>query len=89
MADYLIHQTRDGNPVGVFTENDHYYFPSSVSHELYGISVVESKGTETTWNDWIDQLAGKSPGPHDQWDVYVHPIAPLYQVLIDARSDLQ
>lgn len=89
MSLYLIHQNRDGDPLGVFSENTHYYFPSTQSHEDYGVSVVNSRGSDTPWLDWVEQLASKSPSPKARWDTYDHPPASLYQVLIDCRDTLE
>lgn len=88
MSQYLLHQKRDGTPMGVFSETDHYYDPEFASgHENYGTSVVGSKGPATDWDDWADQLASKTPSPTDNWDIYNHPSAPLEQVLSDASDD--
>ena len=86
MPNYLIHFTRDGEPVGVWTENDHYYFPSKQQHEEYGKSVIEARGTSVPWEDFADQLAFKTPAPTAMWDTVDHPSAPLYQILVDVRD---
>lgn len=88
MANYLLHQRRDGTPMGVFTEKAHYYHPDSKTHQGYGVAVVAARGSEVEWEDWIDQLAEKTPGPSDMWDVFPAPARPLADVLDEARSNL-
>lgn len=89
MPNYLLHQLRDGSPIGVFDEDgEHYYLANQAPlHEDYGVSVVEAKGADPDWEDWIDQLASKSPSPRAMWDVYPHEQAPLEDVLLDAVRD--
>lgn len=88
MANFLLHQKRDGTPMGVFTERGHYYHPDSKEHQSYGLAVVGSRGSEVSWEDWIDQLANKTPGPNDMWEVFPSGPAALVDVLEDARNDL-
>lgn len=88
MTNYLIHQKRDGTPMGVFTETAHYYHPDSKNHQPYGVSVVAARGSEVEWDDWIDQVADKMPGPTDTWEVFPDDDRPLADVLDEARSDL-
>lgn len=88
MTDYLLHQKRDGSPIGVFTQTNHFYLAGELDkHEAYGAEVVGSKGPDTSWAEWIEQLASKSPSPTAMWDVYQHAPAPLETVLMDARKD--
>ena len=71
MALYLIHQGRNGVPVGVWRSPDEYYYPADQkAKETYGINVMKSMGSDVSWDDWIEQLASKFPGPQDQWDTY-------------------
>lgn len=88
MANYLIHQRRDGTPMGVFTEKSHYYHPDSKKHQTYGLQVVGARGSEVEWEDWIDQLADKTPGPNDMWDIYPAESRPLVDILSEARDNL-
>ena len=89
MSNYLLHQRRDGMPVGIFTEQDYYYLPTEKAAQNYGVSVVESRGPDTHWEDWIEQLASKTPSPKAQWDLYDAPIgADLKATLMDARRSM-
>lgn len=87
MAEYLLHQGRDGTPLGVFFDGEHYYLPETQSHEAYGVSVVEARGPETSWEDYAEQLASKSPSPQGMWDLYDSDEADLEDVLLAARRD--
>ena len=88
MTSYLLHQRRDGTPVGIFTEQDYLYEALDKSHEAYGVSVVESRGPDTEWSDWIEQLASKTPSPRAMWDIYEHDDDTLENVLQEARDDM-
>lgn len=87
MAEYLLHQGRDGVPVGVFFEDEHYYLPATKNHEAYGVAVVAARGPEISWEDYAEQLASKSPSPTAMWDLYESDEADLEDVLLAARSD--
>lgn len=87
MAKYLLHQGRDGVPVGVFFEDEHYYLPTTKNHEAYGVAVVTARGSETSWDDYAEQLASKSPSPNAMWDLYESDEASLEDVLLAARND--
>lgn len=88
MTNFLLHQKRDGTPMGIFTEKAHYYHPDSKDHQSYGVAVVASRGSEVEWEDWIDQVADKTPGPTDMWEIYPAEARPLVDVLNDARNNL-
>jgi hypothetical protein len=87
MAEYLLHQSRDGTPLGVFFQDEHYYLPETKSHEAYGVAVVADRGSETSWEDYAEQLASKSPSPRAMWDLYESDEADLEDVLLAARND--
>jgi len=71
MAQFLLHQGRNGVPQGVWRSPEESYYPGgSESKKAYGEAVIANMGSEVTWEDWIDQLASKFPGPQDQWDIY-------------------
>ena len=89
MTNYLLHQKRDGTPIGVWTETSHYYDTRNKQHEAYGQNVVAAKGSETEWEDYTEQLASKTPTPTAMWDLYDHPEAELPTVLQDARNSLE
>jgi hypothetical protein len=89
MAQFLIHQGRDGVPVGVWRSiTEFYYLPTTRHKEAHGRAVVLSIGSENTWQGWIEQLASRFPGPQDQWDIYeTDGTLELQEVLDEARSN--
>lgn len=89
MANYLLHQNRDGTPVGVWSSpTDFFYGPQYQDKVAYGKSVVSNQGSETTWDDFCDQMASKFPSPHDQWDVYATDGSlELSEVLSEAQEN--
>lgn len=87
MSSYLLHQTLDGTPVGVFTETEHFYFPTDQRHEAYGEGVVADRGSQCPWDDFMEQQASKTPGYRAMWDIYEHDEAPLRTVLLAAKKD--
>lgn len=87
MARYLLHQNRSGAPIGVFSEKGHFYFSQFENREAYGVSVVESRGPDTPWDEWVEAQASKSPSPTDMWDIYDHANASLETVLRAAKAD--
>ena len=90
MAQYLLHQGRDGVPVGVWRAPDDSYYPASQkSKEAYGKAVIANMGDATTWEEFIEQLASKFPGPKDQWDIFdADGTLELEEVLDEATKDL-
>lgn len=89
MAKFLLHQSRDGSPLGVFNEDgDHYYFQNDTAMEEYGVAVNAQRSPNTNWDDWVEQMASKSPSPNGgMWDEYNHVDTDLESVLLDARND--
>ena len=87
MAEYLLHQGRNGVPLGVFFRDEHYYLPETKSHEAYGVAVMEARGFATSWEDYAEQLASKSPSPRGMWDRYESDGGDLERVLLAARQD--
>lgn len=87
MTKYLLHQTKDGTPVGVFSEDEHYYLPTEKAKERYGIALVATRGPETSWEDFMEQQASRWPGPNDMWDIYDSDEDGLEFVLDAARTD--
>lgn len=90
MALFLLHQLRNGEVIGVFNEDgdDRYLADYAPQFENYGREVVGSKGKAVEWDDWVDQLASKSPSPNGgTWDAYNHTDVDLDTVLNDARKD--
>lgn len=86
MSNYLLHQKRDGTPVGVFDETSHYYLPTEKAAEAYGVAAVATRGTDTTWDDFMEQQASKSPAPRAMWDTYESDEDGLEYVLEAARN---
>ncbi len=89
MALYLLHEGRDRQPVGVWrSPTDYYYPPSQEAKQNYGEAVMENMGTDVTWDDWIEGLASKFPGPKDMWDTYeADGTLELPEVLSEAQSN--
>lgn len=80
MASYLLHQGRDGYPFGVYRSMEAHFYGGDAVHKIpYGAAVVGSIGDANTWENWIQQLASKFPGPQDQWDI----------ILADDDADLE
>lgn len=90
MAKYLIHQGRNAYPFGIFRFADDYFYGYDSTHKMpYGLAVVGAMGYAITWDDWIERLASKIPGPTDQWDIVESDAdAQLEDVLDDARASL-
>ncbi len=90
MANYLLHQGRDGVPVGVWRSPDESYYPEgSEAKKSYGEAVMANMGNRTTWEDWTDQLASKFPTAQDQWDIFeADGTLELSEVLDEALQDL-
>lgn len=90
MAQYLLHQGRDGVPVGVWRAPDDFYYPiTQKSKEAYGKAVIANMGDATTWEEFSEQLASKFPGPKDQWDIFeADSTLELEEVLDEATKDL-
>lgn len=88
MAVYLIHQMRDGAPMGVHSETDAFYFPPYENRKPYGEAVRASRGSDTAWAEWAEAQASKSPGPGGMWDTVVAPEAPLDAVLEEVKRTM-
>ena len=90
MALFLLHQGRDGVPVGVWRSPEESYYPAgSEAKKSYGEAVMANMGDATTWEDWSEQLASKFPGPKDQWDLFeADGTLELNEVLDEALKDL-
>ncbi len=91
MPDFLIHQRRDGYPVGVWTENAHYYDPTvPASFKQSGEGLVKGRDPKKmSWNDFAEQQASKTPGPGGQWDIVDHREQPLSDVLNDIQNTME
>lgn len=90
MASYLLHQLRDGTPVGVWTEVDYYYDPRYEDRfAQYGQSVIAARGDSVTWEDYAEQLASKTPTPTAMWDLFEHDEAALKDILRAAQNSLE
>lgn len=69
---------------------DDYFYGHDAQHKIaYGRAVVASMGNATTWDEWIEQLASKFPGPTDMWDIIdADGTFELEEVLAEARASL-
>lgn len=90
LTKYLLHQGRDGVPVGVWrTADDAYYPASAAAKEKYGRAVVEGRAKNQTWDEFIERMAFLTPGPADQWDIFeADGTLELEEVLDEATKDL-
>lgn len=90
MARFLIHQGRNAYPFGVYRSMDDFLYGHDAEHKVaYGRAVVTSMGHANTWDEWIEQLASKFPGPADQWDIIeADGTLALEEVLEEARASL-
>lgn len=90
MAKFLLHQGRDGVPVGVWrSEDEAYYPPSAAAKEKYGRAVVAGRSPNQDWDEFMDRMAFLTPGPADQWDIFeADGTLELEEVLEEARKDL-
>jgi hypothetical protein len=89
MPDYLLHETADGNPVGVYTETADYYDPEFTQLRPEGRQLVFSKLPSMPWADFIEKLANTTPSRTMRWDVYNDPSSNLQVVLTHAQRDLE
>lgn len=83
---YLLHQTAEGVPVGVYTEDRDYYRPSDEGLREAGRAVVYSKLPSLDWNEFIEKLADTTPSPTMQWDTFFSAGRVLESVLNEARA---
>jgi len=90
LAKFLIHQGRNTYPFGVYRSMDDYFYGDDSQHKIaHGRAVVTSMGYANTWDEWIEQLASKFPGPADQWDIIeTDGTLELEEVLAEARESL-
>ncbi len=89
MPTYLIHQLKDGTPVGIFSPEAHFYFSQYQSHERDGVAVVGARGSDPTWDEWVEQLASRWPTRAGQWDLFDHESTLLEEVLIAVRDSME
>lgn len=89
MPNYLLHETSDGVPVGVYTSTSDYYDPEYQQLESEGRELVYSKLPTASWNDFINRLADTKPSRTMRWDVYYDPSSNLEAVLAHAKRDLE
>lgn len=69
MAKYLVHQNRDGQPVGIWRNpEESFYDPRYPAKELYGKRLIEDHGQILDWEEFVDDQTFRWPGPYDMWD---------------------
>lgn len=87
MADYLLHQSLDGTPVGVFSldgSRQFLYLPGDTQHAGYGKAVVNDRPSGVSESEWAQRLAQKTPGVA-RWTVYSCDPRSLTDVLLSAK----
>lgn len=82
---YLLHQSLDGTPVGVFDRTGgSFYLPQDQQHAAYGRLVVGDRPRTIGWDEWAQRLQEKTPGMA-KWSIYSHEPDSLEQVLLAAK----
>jgi hypothetical protein len=89
MPRYLIHQTADGMPIGVYTPTHDYYTPEFIHLRTAGRDLVYSQLPSTEWADFIERLADTRPTNTMKWDTYYDASSVLSTVLEHARRDVE
>lgn len=89
MSTYLLHQTGDGTPAGVFTETHDFYDPGHVQLRAEGREMVYGKLPSDSWLDFIERLASTTPSRTMRWDTYEDDEQNLQLVLEHAVRDLE
>jgi hypothetical protein len=89
VPNYLLHQTADGTPIGVFTAEHDYYDSEYEQLRPEGREVVFSKLPSVSWNDFIERLASTTPSRTMRWDVYYDSSPNLGIVLSHAQRDTE
>lgn len=89
MPTYLIHETGDGLPIGVYSENADYYDPEYTQLRNAGRQLVFSKLPSDPWPTFIERLASTTPSRTMRWDTYFDGTTNLEDVLKDAQRDLE
>lgn len=89
MATYLLHLTRSGEPVGVFSEDEDYYDPQWEHFRARGLNLVFSKPPTASWEDFTARLAQSHPSPTERWDLYKHSSTNLAEVYRSAVRDVE
>ncbi len=86
MTQFLIHQNRAGDPLGVWDESD-YYYPDGTPDEIvnYGEAATQ-RGYDQSWPEFMEQQASLTPSPSARWDIFEHEDAPLNEVFDDALA---
>ena len=87
MPNYLVHQTRAGEPAGVFAENFDYYDEAHIHLRPAGREVVYSKLPSAPWGEFIERLASTTPSRTMQWDTYDDASFNLQLVFEHVRRD--
>lgn len=86
MAEYLLHLRKDGYPVGIHAEDVSFYFPTDATHEVYGKSVVQARGSETTWDEWREQLSEQALSRRARWLPFSSPRTDMQNILLESQS---
>lgn len=89
MPNYLLQETSDGTPVGVFTDQADYFDPQYEDLRPEGRQLVYSKLPTVEWGDFIERLADTKPSRTMRWDVYYDASSNLQDVLAHAQRDVE
>jgi hypothetical protein len=86
MTDYLLHLDKSGYPVGVHSEQSSFYFPTEKAAEVYGNAVVHSRGAETSWDEWREQLSEQALSRRARWLPFSDPSTSLRDILMESQA---
>lgn len=86
---YLLHLTREGYPVGIHSLTESFYLPSDKTHETYGKAVVHSRGSDTPWDEWCDQLSDQALGLRARWSVIKDTSEDMEDLLLRLQRSAQ
>jgi hypothetical protein len=65
---YLVHESAAGVPLGIFSEDAHYYPTQNKNHQEFGVSIVTSR--RSPWLDFLAAQSSRVPGRFDRWEQF-------------------
>lgn len=86
---YLLHLDKSGAPVGIHSETKSVYFPMHATAEKYGTAVVRSRGSETSWDEWCEQLSEQALSLRARWLPFTSPVEDMEALLLNTQNSAQ
>jgi len=83
---YLLHAQRNGHILGVLSEDNDFYPAKNQDARGYGIAVVRERPEAISWEDWVDDLSGKVPGPRNRFIDFESKSYSLEKVFAEAAG---